>query len=85
MNKDIKEVAVINTTEGAMAVEFWPDVAPKTVENFKKLAKSGFYNVTCFHRIISGFMIQGGDPKTKDKELEHEWGKGCPGYNIKAE
>ena len=85
MNKDIKEVAVINTTEGAMAVEFWPDVAPKTVENFKKLAKSGFYNGTCFHRIISGFMIQGGDPKTKDKALEHEWGTGGPGYTIKAE
>lgn len=85
MNKDITEVAIINTTEGAMAVEFWPDVAPKTVENFKKLAKSGFYNGTCFHRIISGFMIQGGDPKTKDKALESEWGTGGPGYTVKAE
>lgn len=85
MNKNITEVAIINTTEGAMTVEFWPDVAPKTVENFKKLAKSGFYNGTCFHRIISGFMIQGGDPKTKDKALEAEWGTGGPGYTIKAE
>lgn len=85
MNKNMTEVAVINTTEGAMAVEFWPDVAPKTVENFKKLAQSGFYNGTCFHRIISGFMIQGGDPKTKDKALEAEWGTGGPGYTIKAE
>lgn len=85
MNKNMTEVAVINTTEGAMTVEFWPDVAPKTVENFKKLAQSGFYNGTCFHRIISGFMIQGGDPKTKDKALEAEWGTGGPGYTIKAE
>lgn len=85
MNKNMTEVAVINTTEGSMTVEFWPDVAPKTVENFKKLAQSGFYNGTCFHRIISGFMIQGGDPKTKDKALEAEWGTGGPGYTIKAE
>lgn len=85
MNKNITEVAVINTTEGALAVEFWSDVAPVTVENFKKLAKSGFYNGTCFHRIIRGFMIQGGDPKTKDPALEAEWGTGGPGYNVKAE
>lgn len=85
MNKDKKELAVIRTTEGAMTVEFWPDVAPKTVENFKKLAKSGFYDGTCFHRIIRGFMIQGGDPKTKDPALEAEWGTGGPGYTVKAE
>src|SRR6476660_7446229 len=56
-----KEVAVIKTSEGEMVAEFWPDVAPKTVENFKKLAKSGFYDGTAFHRVIKGFMIQGGD------------------------
>ena len=55
------EVAVIKTSEGEMVAEFWPDVAPKTVENFKKLAKSGFYDGTAFHRVIKGFMIQGGD------------------------
>jgi peptidyl-prolyl cis-trans isomerase B (cyclophilin B) len=79
------EVAVIKTTEGTMVIEFWPDVAPKTVENFKKLAKDGFYDGTCFHRVIKDFMIQGGDPKTKDPSKEAEWGTGDPGYKIKAE
>ncbi len=79
------EVAVIKTSLGTMVVEFWPDVAPKTVENFKKLAKEGFYNGTCFHRVIKGFMIQGGDPLTKDASQEAMWGTGDPGYKIKAE
>jgi len=79
------EVAVIKTTEGEMVVEFWPDVAPKTVENFKTLAKKGFYDGTCFHRVIKGFMIQGGDPLTKDASKESSWGTGDPGYKIKAE
>src|SRR6266568_3700570 len=79
------EVAVIKTTEGEMVVEFWPDVAPKTVENFKTLAKKGFYDGTCFHRVIKGFMIQGGDPLTKDPNQERSWGSGGPGYQIKAE
>ena len=57
------EVALIKTSYGTMVVEFWPDVAPNTVENFKKLARKGFYDGTCFHRIIKGFMIQGGDPR----------------------
>jgi peptidyl-prolyl cis-trans isomerase B (cyclophilin B) len=86
-NKSVNtnEVAVIKTTEGEMVVEFWPEVAPKTVENFKKLAKDGFYDGTAFHRVIKDFMIQGGDPKTKDPSLEAEWGSGGPGYQIKAE
>ena len=75
-----EEVAVIKTSEGEMVVEFWEDVAPKTVENFKKLAKSGFYDGTAFHRIIKGFMIQGGDPNTKDPNKEMEYGQGGPGY-----
>ena len=79
------EVAVIKTTEGDMVIAFWPDIAPKTVENFKKLAKSGFYDGTCFHRVIKGFMIQGGDPLTKDPSKEALWGTGGPGYTIKAE
>src|SRR5881392_916739 len=82
---DAKEVAVINTTEGEMTVEFWPDVAPKTVENFKTLAKKGFYDGTAFHRIVKGFMIQGGDPLSKDPKMEDRWGTGDPGYKIKAE
>ena len=79
------EVAVIKTTEGEMVVEFWPEVAPKTVENFITLAKKGFYDGTCFHRVIRGFMIQGGDPLTKDPTKEAAWGTGDPGYKIKAE
>lgn len=80
-----KEVAVIKTTEGEMVVEFWADVAPKTVENFKTLAKKGFYDGTCFHRVIKDFMIQGGDPLTKDASQERSWGTGGPGYQVKAE
>jgi len=79
------EVAVIHTTKGDMVIEFWQDVAPNTVENFKKLARSGFYDGTAFHRIIKGFMIQGGDPLTKDKTKEDLYGTGGPGYQIKAE
>lgn len=79
------EVAVIETSKGSVTVEFWPDVAPKTVENFKKLAKEGFYDGTAFHRIIKGFMAQGGDPLTKDPAQEARWGTGGPGYMIDAE
>jgi peptidyl-prolyl cis-trans isomerase B (cyclophilin B) len=80
-----KEIATIKTTEGDMVVEFWPDVAPKTVENFKALARKGYFDGTCFHRVIKGFMIQGGDPQTKDPAKESAWGTGGPGYTIKAE
>ncbi len=79
------EVAVIETSKGRLVLEFWPDVAPKTVENFKKLAKDGFYDGTAFHRILSGFMAQGGDPLTKDPSKEALWGTGDPGYKIAAE
>lgn len=79
------EVAVLTTTEGQMVIEFWPDVAPKTVENFKTLAKKGFYDGVCFHRVIKDFMIQAGDPLTKDARNESRWGTGDPGYKIKAE
>jgi peptidyl-prolyl cis-trans isomerase B (cyclophilin B) len=81
----MSEAAIINTTEGEMIAEFWPDVAPKTVENFKTLAQKGFYDGTAFHRVIKGFMIQGGDPLTKDASKESVWGTGDPGYKIKAE
>ena len=76
-------MAVIKTTEGEMTVKFWPDVAPKTVENFKKLARDGFYDGTAFHRIVKGFMIQGGDPLSKTDDAMV--GTGGPGYKIKAE
>ncbi len=85
MNGTPSEVAVIKTSDGEMVAEFWPEVAPKTVENFKKLARSGFYDGTAFHRIVKAFMIQGGDPLTKDLSKESRYGSGDPGYSIKAE
>src|SRR5438046_4065549 len=81
----MNEVAVIKTTSGEMVIELWPDVAPNTVENFKKLARQGFYDGTAFHRIVKNFMIQGGDPLTRDAQAEARWGTGGPGYQIKAE
>src|SRR5438034_2654238 len=79
------EVAIIKTSEGDMVVQFWNDAAPNTVENFKKLARSGFYDGTIFHRIVKGFMIQGGDPNSKDPAKENSYGEGGPSYKIKAE
>lgn len=78
------EKAIIKTSYGEMTIAFWPEVAPKTVENFKKLARSGFYDGTAFHRIIKGFMIQGGCPNTKAGQSGVP-GTGGPGYQIKAE
>lgn len=77
--------AVIKTKLGDIEIKFLPDVAPKHVENFIKLAKSGFYNGTIFHRVIPGFMIQGGDPNTKDSLRKDAYGQGGPGHNVKAE
>ena len=85
MNTATTEVAIIKTTAGELVVEFWTDVAPRTVENFKKLARQGFYDSTAFHRIVKGFMIQGGDPLTRDAQAEGRWGTGGPGYQINAE
>src|SRR6266702_2137805 len=79
------EVAVIKTNEGDMVVQFWTDAAPNTIENFKKLARQGFYDGTIFHRIVKEFMIQGGDPNSKDPAKENSYGQGGPDYNIKAE
>jgi peptidyl-prolyl cis-trans isomerase B (cyclophilin B) len=80
-----KEVAVIKTTEGDMVIEFWDDAATNTVANFKKLAKSGFYDDITFHRIVDGFMIQGGDPGTKAGGKLEDAGGGGPGYRINDE
>ncbi len=79
-----KEVAVLTTSYGEITIAFWPDVAPKTVENFKKLANSGFYDGTAFHRIIKGFMIQGGCPNTREGATGMP-GTGSPGWKVKAE
>jgi cyclophilin family peptidyl-prolyl cis-trans isomerase len=75
----------MKTEYGDITVEFYSDEAPKTVENFKKLAKSGFYDGLIFHRIVPGFVIQGGDPHTKDTSNKGKWGTGGPGWNVKAE
>src|SRR5512145_604921 len=77
--------AIIDTKFGSMEIRFFPDKAPKHVENFIKLAKSGFYDKTIFHRVIPGFMIQGGDPNTKDEKDKSKYGMGGPGYKVKAE
>ena len=75
----------IETNLGSIQFKLLPELAPEHVRNFVKLAQSGFYDGTLFHRIIPGFMIQGGDPNTKDSNLKSQWGMGGPGYNIKAE
>jgi peptidyl-prolyl cis-trans isomerase B (cyclophilin B) len=76
--------AIIKTSFGNIKFNLMSDIAPETVRNFSQLAKSGFYNGTLFHRIIPGFMIQGGDPNTKNSD-KSTWGQGGPGYNLKAE
>ena len=77
--------ATIKTKFGDMDIVFSPDKAPKHVESFIALAKSGFYNGTIFHRVIPGFMIQGGDPNTKDLNKPETYGQGGPSQKLKAE
>lgn len=79
-----KEIAVIETKYGKMEVEFFTEKAPGHVKNFKTLARTGFYNGTLFHRVIPGFMIQGGDPNSKSSDRSTH-GMGGPGYSINAE
>jgi len=74
----------IETNHGKISFDLLPELAPETVRNFEKLTKDGFYDGTLFHRVIPGFMIQGGDPNTKT-DNKGSWGMGGPGYNIKAE
>lgn len=76
--------ATLETNFGNIVFELSPNIAPETVRNFTKLAKSNFYDGTLFHRVIPGFMIQGGDPNTKTPN-KSKWGMGGPGYTIKAE
>jgi peptidyl-prolyl cis-trans isomerase B (cyclophilin B) len=76
--------ATIETNFGKIVFELLPNLAPETVRSFVKLAKTSFYDGTLFHRVIPGFMIQGGDPNTK-KPDKSKWGIGGPGYTIKAE
>jgi peptidyl-prolyl cis-trans isomerase B (cyclophilin B) len=80
----VDEVAVMETSKGSIVIEFWEKDAPKTVANFKKLSKQGFYNGTGFHRIMKDFMIQAGDPNSKNPAAAN-LGGGGPGYNIPDE
>jgi len=82
MMKDTK--AIIQTRLGDIAINFFPEVAPNHVNNFIELAEKGFYDGTIFHRVIPGFMIQGGDPNSKDQDRNRH-GMGGPGYSVKAE
>lgn len=77
--------ATLHTNKGDITIEFMSADAPKTVENFTKLAQSGFYDGTKFHRVISGFMVQGGDPLSKDDAMSARWGTGGPGYQFADE
>jgi cyclophilin family peptidyl-prolyl cis-trans isomerase len=77
--------ATLHTSQGDITIEFFDKDAPNTVANFKKLAGSGFYDGTKFHRVIAGFMIQGGDPLTKDDSMQARWGTGGPGYSFNDE
>ena len=77
--------AIITTIYGDIKAELNPDSAPKTVKNFKDLVESRFYDGLIFHRIVPGFVIQGGDPNTRDLTDRTKWGTGGPGWNIRAE
>ena len=76
--------ALIETNFGKIKIKLLPEIAPETVRNFITLTKSSFYDGTLFHRVIPKFMIQGGDPNTKESN-KSVWGQGGPGYNLKAE
>ena len=83
-NMSDRQIAVIETNFGNIVIQLYPDVAPGHVENFVKLAQDGFYDGSTFHRVIPGFMIQGGDPNSKDEDRSND-GQGGPGYTINAE
>lgn len=83
--KNKKMTAIITTSLGNIELELFSDKAPNTVANFVKLAKEGFYDNTKFHRVIKGFMIQGGDPLSKDDANASRWGTGGPGYQFADE
>ena len=79
------KTATMDTSRGTIELELFADEAPNTVANFEKLANSGFYDGTKFHRVIRDFMIQGGDPLTKDDSKMDQWGTGGPGYTVNLE
>lgn len=81
MNPKVK----METNKGTLIIEFYPEHAPNTVKNFLDLTRKGYYNGILFHRVIPDFVVQGGDPQTKDPSKQHMWGTGGPGYHIKCE
>ena len=83
--KEMQIAGIISSNLGDIKLEFYPEHAPKTVENFRELANRGFYDGLIFHRIVPNFVIQGGDPNTRDLSNRTRWGTGGPGWNIKAE
>ena len=83
--KPMNRIAVFETNQGTFKIELFEDKAPITTGNFIKLASSGFYDGTRFHRVIAKFMIQGGDPLTKDVSKKEIWGTGGPGFRIDDE
>lgn len=88
MSNDEKKsmsIVTLKTNLGSIDLELFSESAPATVQNFLKLIKSGFYDGTRFHRVIKGFMIQGGDPLSKDTALQNRWGQGGPGYKFDDE
>ncbi len=85
MNNMTDASAILSTPHGDITIKFFPELAPGHVANFVALAKAGFYDGSVFHRVIPGFMIQGGDPNTKDAGKKHAWGTGGSGKNLKAE
>jgi len=83
--KEKNPMVTIETNMGEIVMELYPDKAPKTVENFIKLSKKGFYDGVLFHRVVPGFVIQGGDPLTKEPSKKKMWGTGGPSYTFKDE
>jgi peptidyl-prolyl cis-trans isomerase B (cyclophilin B) len=81
----VEKIAIISTKQGSISIRLLPEIAPKHVESFIKLAEKSFYNGTTFHRVIPGFMIQGGDPNSKDANNRMAHGTGGPGYTVPAE
>jgi len=81
----VEKIAIVSTKSGSISIKLLPEIAPRHVESFIKLAEQGFYNGTTFHRVIPGFMIQGGDPNSKDSGNRAMHGTGGPGYTIPAE
>jgi peptidyl-prolyl cis-trans isomerase B (cyclophilin B) len=79
------EVAILETNHGRIVLKFFPEVAPRHVENFKTLARKGFYDGTRFHRVIPGFMIQGGDPNTRNARARETHGMGGPDHRVDQE